>query len=319
MTKTSTKRIAMLLTVAAIFSLAGCDKIPPINTGGGGKKTILQIVASDSRFNYLGVAVARAGLSETLNDKDASLTLFAPTDDAFKAAGFNSIDAVANAPADVLKNILLYHALGSEVKAAQIPLGANTSVNTVQGAPVFVTRNSSNKVFVNGVSVIQKDIEAKNGVIHVINRVLIPPPGTIVDAAVGNANLSFLVAAVLRASTGSTNVAAVLSSAGPFTVFAPTNDAFKNAGFATIDAINSADPNTLTAILTYHVIAARIFSSDLSEGAEPATVNGEKVTISLAGGPTVKGKSNTTASKIIDTDIVTTSGVVHVIDQILLP
>lgn len=310
---------AVLLLAVTAFISTSCQYIPPIGPPGTQNNTIFQKIANDSRFRFLTVAVTKAGLVGTLNDKNASLTLFAPTDQAFQGAGFSTIEAVANAPADALKAILLYHVLGSEVKSNKIPLASNTEVNTVADKPVFVTRTSAGKVFVNGVSVIQKDWDASNGVIHVINRVLIPATGTIVQTAQANTNLSYLVAAVLRASQGSVNVASVLGSAGPFTVFAPTNQAFKNAGFASIDAINAADPAVLTSILTYHVISARIFSTDLTEGAEPTTVNGGKVKISLSGGPKVKGKSNTTASNIIITDIVATNGVVHIIDQVLLP
>lgn len=320
MRKTKTPSIfkaALLLAVIAIIA-ASCQYIPPVAPPAA-PNTIFQKIAADSRFQFLTVAVTRAGLVGTLSDKNAQLTLFAPTNQAFQEAGFPTVESVANAPIETLKAILLYHVLGTEVKSHQIPLAANTEVNTVAGKPVYTTRTSTGKVFVNGVSVIQKDWDAVNGVVHVINRVLIPAAGTIVQTAQGNANLSYLVAAVLRASQGSVNVASVLSSAGPFTVFAPTNQAFKNAGFATIDAINAADPAVLTSILTYHVIGARIFSSDLTEGAEPVTVNGGKVKISLSGGPKVKGKSNTTASNIIITDIVTSNGVVHVIDQVLLP
>jgi uncharacterized surface protein with fasciclin (FAS1) repeats len=102
-------------------------------------------------------------------------------------------------------------------------------------------------------------------------------------------------------------------------VFAPTNAAFRAAGFATVNDINNADPATLTSILTYHVIAGRIFSSDLTQGAQPTTLNTGKLTISLTGGATVKGNSNTVASNIIATNIMATNGVVHVIDRVLLP
>jgi uncharacterized surface protein with fasciclin (FAS1) repeats len=172
---------------------------------------------------------------------------------------------------------------------------------------------------VNGTSVIKANVECTNGVIHVINRVLMPAVGTIVQTAIANPNLSLLVAAVLRASQGNTDVATVLSSAGPFTVFAPSNQAFINAGFADTNAIDAAAPNTLASILTYHVIAGRIFSSDLVNGETPATVNGETVTILLTNGAQVKGNSNTTAANIVTPNIVTTNGVVHVIDQVLLP
>ncbi len=149
---------------------------------------------------------------------------------------------------------------------------------------VYITKNATG-VFVNGASVTQADVAASNGVIHVINTVLMPPMGNIVEVAQANPNFSLLVAAVLRASQGSTNVAQVLAGAGPLTVFAPTNQAFINAGFANAAAIQAADPEVLKNILTYHVIAARVFSSDLTEGAKPATVNGATVSITLTGAP----------------------------------
>jgi uncharacterized surface protein with fasciclin (FAS1) repeats len=148
---------------------------------------------------------------------------------------------------------------------------------------------------------------------------LLAAVGNIVATAQGNANLSLLVAAVLRASQGDVNVATVLSGTGPFTVFAPTNKAFSDAGFGTVAAINAADPNVLTSILTYHVIAARVFSSDLVNNSTPTTVNGGTVKITLTGGPKVLGKTNIKPSNIVITDILATNGVVHVIDQVLLP
>lgn len=315
----------LLHSVAKLFCLvfltgvamSSCKKtnMPP-----GAPKTIYQTISWDPQYSYLTAAVNKAGLVDALNARGKSeLTLFAPDNNAFIAAGFKTLADLKAVPDTTLKAVLLYHVLGSAVAADQIPLAANTPVNTLNGKPVYVTRTSAGKVFVNGVSVVKANIECTNGIIHGINRVLIPSVGNIVQTAVANPNLSLLVTAVLRASQGSTNVAVVLSSAGPFTVFAPTNQAFMNAGFANAAAINAADPNTLTSILTYHVLSGRIFSSDLSEGLKPATVNGKTVTISLKNGPTVKGLGNRTPSNIIQTDIVADNGVVHVIDQVLLP
>jgi uncharacterized surface protein with fasciclin (FAS1) repeats len=282
--------------------------------------TIYKTIALNPDFSYLTAAVNKAGLAEALNETGKTgLTLFAPTNEAFIAAGFATISDVTSVADTTLRSILLYHVLGTKVLADQIPQASNTPVTTLNSQPIYATRTASGSVFINGVSVIKANIEATNGVVHAINRVLMPATGTIVQTAIANPNLSLLVAAVLRASQGTTNVAAVLSSAGPFTVFAPTNQAFINAGFPDAAAINAADPNALTSILTYHVIAGRIFSSDLTNGETPATVNGETVTISLTNGPQVKGKSNTTPSNIVATNIVTTNGVVHVIDQVLLP
>ncbi len=312
-TKSLTKWTLLILMLGMIT--LSCKKVYH-----GGPKSIYETISTDAQYSYLTAAVNKAGLVDALNEPNKSgLTLFAPTNSAFKAAGFNSISDLAAIPAGTLTKVLLYHVLPSKVEAAQIPQASNTPVVTLNPQPIYATRTSENKVFINGVKVIKADIQCTNGIVHGINRVLMPATGTIVETAIGNPNLSLLVAAVLRASQGSTNVAEVLSGTGPFTVFAPVNQAFINAGFADEAAINAADPNTLTTILTYHVIAGRIFSSDLTDGAMPATVNGEKVTIDLSSGAAVKGNSNATASKIVAADIVTTNGVVHAIDQVLLP
>ncbi len=164
-------------------------------------------------------------------------------------------------------------------------------VVTAGGDSVFVTKNASG-VFVNGINVVTADKPASNGVIHTISKVLLPPAGNIVEVASADTTFSFLVAAVVKARTGSTNVAAILSGGSILTLFAPTKNAFRAAGFATIDAVIAADANTLKGILTYHVIPGRIFSYDLTNAAQPTTANGGKVTIALSGsGATVKGNT----------------------------
>jgi uncharacterized surface protein with fasciclin (FAS1) repeats len=305
------------LLVLMVLPMA-CDKMPPFPDKDD-PKTIFETVATDKRFKLLTVAVAKAGLVDALNDGKANLTLFAPTDEAFNKAGFRTAADINAVPVEALRNLLLYHVLGAEVKSGAIPVASNTPVTTLATTNVFVTRTNANRIFVNGIAVIQKDLDCTNGVIHVLTGVLIPAVGTIVETAQGNSALSYLVQAVLRASQGSVNVAAVLSGAGPLTVFAPTNDAFKQAGFPTIASIQAADPAVLTPILTYHVIGARVFSSDLVNNSTPATLNGATVKILLNGGAKVKGNGNPTPSNIIKTDIVASNGVVHVIDRVLLP
>lgn len=270
------------------------------------------------KFTYLAAALAHTGLTSTLSTLSSSYTLFAPTDDAFKAAGFLTIQDVMKAPKEVLTPILLYHVLGAKVLASQVPAGPNAAVKTLNGADAYVTSNSKG-VFINGNSVIAADVNAANGVIHVIDNILIPPVGNIVATAVANPNFSYLVAAVLRASQGSTNVAQLLSSNGPFTVFAPVNKAFIDAGFKTIADITNANPDDLTPILAYHVISGRVFSSDLSDNMNVPMLAGGNTTITLAGGPKIKGNGNANAINIVKTDVVATNGVIHVIDGVLLP
>lgn len=305
----------MLLSVVAV----GCDKDDEMVTPEppAEEVTIADIAASDTSFSFLLAAAVRANLDEALA-APGTLTVFAPTNNAFRNAGFATIDAINTADPIFLATVLEYHILGSEVTAAQVPAGPNAPVATLGGTELFATRGASG-VFINGVPVATADVQASNGVVHVIERVLLPPSGNIVETAIANPSFSYLVAAVLRASTGSTDVAGVLSGDGPLTVFAPVNEAFIAAGFATIDDINATDPDVLTAILTYHVVGARVFSSDLSNGQEPATVNGGTVTITLGEGASVQGNSNAEPANIVGTDIVTTNGVIHVIDQVLLP
>ena len=308
----SPKSFLVVLLFSVTMISCKKDSTTPATPG-----TITAQVSAGSNFTLLKSAVVKAGLATTL-DGAGPYTVFAPTDDAFTASGVTS-SVISSLSADQLKAILLYHTLGAKVMAADVPAGPNAKVVTAGGDSVFVTKNSSG-VFVNGINVVAADIAASNGVIHTISKVLLPPAGNIVEVASADTTFSFLVAAVVKASSGSTNVAAILSGGSILTVFAPTNNAFRAAGFATIDAVKAANANTLTSILTYHVIPGRIFSSDLTNGAQPATANGGKVSIALSGsGATVKGNTNSSASNIIAANIMARNGVIHVIDQVLLP
>ncbi len=307
------KWMAMMLI---LFAFSTSCKKSNNNSNPPATNTITDIVSTNSNFTILKAAVVKAGLATTLSST-GPFTVFAPSDTAFMGSGI-TLSVVNSLSATQLSKILLYHTIAAKILAANVPVGPNAKVITASMDSVFVT-NNANGVFVNGIPVVQANTMASNGVIHTLARVLMPPVGNIVQTAQADTMFTYLVAAILRASQGSVDVAKLLSSGGIFTVFAPTNNAFRAAGYATIDDINAADPATLTSILTYHVIAGRVFSSDLSEGLMPATLNPEKVTITLAGGAAVKGYSNTTKSNIIATNIVASNGVIHVIDQVLLP
>jgi uncharacterized surface protein with fasciclin (FAS1) repeats len=306
------RKAGLFLAIASVSFLSSCDK----DDDTPAAQNITQVVVNGANFSLLEAAVVRAGLADTLANTP-NLTVFAPDNDAFTAAGLN--EAAINAlPIETLKAVLRYHVLTARVPSGSVPAGPNAEVTTYGGGKIFATRGTAG-VFINGVKVKTADVSASNGVIHVVSRVLFPPSGNIVATAQANPNLSYLVEAVLRADASGTSISGALSAAGPLTVFAPTNQAFIDAGFPTIASIKAADPNTLKNILLYHVVAARVFSSDLTEGAQPTTAQGGKVTIKLAGGAKVRGASNTTDSNITITDIVTTNGVVHVIDKVLLP
>ncbi len=299
----------------------GCQKSMEYFPKGGtnaGKKTIAQIVNMSDDYKLLKLALSRTGLIDELNTK-GPFTVFAPDNKAFAAAGLPDASAIAKIDKETLKSILLYHVIGSKVLAGNIPEADNTPVKTLNGKDIFVTKKDG-KVCVNGAMVVMADIIASNGVIHAVDKVLIPPTGTIVDLAAGNPNFSLLVEAVIWASTGNVNVLSILNGPGPLTVFAPTNAAFTAAGLGDATKIKAFAPDALAGILAYHVIGARVFSCNLVDGSTPGTLNGQTVGISLSGGPKVTGNGNGgNASNIIITDLVTTNGVVHAIDRVLLP
>ena len=301
-----------LLLLATPFIMTSCDKDDDVVP----TPTITETVVASANFSLLKTAVVRAGLADYLNNT-ANLTVFAPTNDAFLAAGLT--EAVINSTSvATLQAILQYHVLTSKIPSGSVPAGPNAEVTTAGGVKAFVTKNAAG-VFINGTNVVTADIDASNGVIHAISAVLIPPAGNIVATAQANPNFTYLVAAVLRADASGTSISGALSAAGPLTVFAPTNQAFIDAGFPTIASINAADPNTLKNILLYHVVGARVFSSDLVNNSTPATAGGGTVLVTLTGGAKVKGNGNPSASTITGVNVVTTNGVIHVIDRVLLP
>lgn len=279
------------------------------------KKSVVDVVVNGADFTLLEAAVLHAGIADAL--KNPNITVFAPTDAAFRAAGFANEAAIKAVDKTAVANILTYHVVGSLVPASAIATKDNEAVTMLSGGKAYVTKNAGG-VSVNGAKVTSADVKAENGaIIHVIDAVLINETKNIVALAQSNPNLSFLVAAVLRANEGDTKVVDILSGAGPLTVFAPTNDAFKAAGFATEAAIRAADPNVLAAILTYHVVPARVYSTNLTTG--NVTMAGSGSVAINASNATVKGTKNTNPSKIIAVNITASNGVVHVIDSVLLP
>ena len=311
-------RSAMLITTGTLIFLSSCDKdetTPATNT-------ITDVVVSGSNFTTLESAVIKANLQATLSGA-GPFTVFAPDDAAFAASGITT--AVLNSlTAPQVQNILLYHTIGSKILAANVPAGPNAKVITASGDSVFVTKNATG-VYVNGIKVNTADISADNGVIHTIGKVLIPAAGNIVETAVAS-RLDSLVKAVTRATNapgGDPTLASTLSSAR-LTVFAPTNAAFTQLLSAlSLSKIDDIPVATLLAVLRYHVVGGRAFSSDLSNGNLAMLAGGNTVinlTNGTAGGPTITGNGNgANKSNIITTNIVCRNGVVHLIDRVLIP
>ncbi len=313
----------LLLTVLFVTCLASCERgIEPRSTSPANgarvrvNQTITEVVVGNDNFSLLRAAVVRAGLASAL--ASGNLTVFAPTNAAFQAAGFADETAINNADLNTLRQILLYHVIGTERYFSDRIPDALSSIKTLQGEDVQVIRDQQGAVAVNGVLVSQPDLETNNGVIHVIGQVLLPPAGNTVEVAAGNPNLTYLVAALQRASQAGSDLFQLLVQE-TVTVFAPTNAAFQAAGFPTIASIQSADPVVLRRILTYHLVRQRFFTPQFSVG-DLETINGERLTTTqTVTGATVQGVGNAAPIRIQLQNLITLRGVVHVIDQVLLP
>lgn len=297
--------ILMSLTLTGILFMTSCKKdkttLVPANI------TVAQYVESDGNFSILAQALTKANLADVLNGS-GNFTVFAPTNDAFNALFEQlGVSGLSDLSAQALTPILLYHVLGAEKMSTMLSTGYYSTLSPAQGNYLSMYISTSNGVSINNVSsVTQADLKCKNGVIHVINKVLLPP--TVVDQAINNSNFSILVQAVVKAGLVET-----LKGAGPFTIFAPTNSAFENL-FMQLGVTGVADltADQLTPILLYHVVSGNIRSNQLTEGTV-ATLNGA-IQITLTPTPKINGNTN-----IIATDVQATNGVVHVIDKVLLP
>ena len=265
-------------------------------------QTIVDIAVADGRFSTLVTALQAAGLVDTLKG-DGPFTVFAPTDEAFAKLPAGTVEALlADIPA--LTDILLYHVANGKALAADV-VGLST-VDTLNGIPVKVTVTDG-KVFLNESQVVITDIAEDNGVIHVIDSVLLPPKD-IVDIAVEDGRFTTLAAALQAAGLVET-----LKGEGPFTVFAPTDEAFAKLPEGTVEAL-LADIPALTDILLYHVAEGRQFTADVVKLDKIATAQGKSATISL-----MDGAAKIDGAQIVLTDILAANGVIHVIDSVILP
>jgi len=310
------KWLHWLAAAAAAISLTACggsDDPPPGN--------VVQ-VAQANNLTALTAAANKAGLTAALSDSAASLTVFAPTDAAFGTLatqlGFANATAMVNAlPASTLANILTYHVLPTKKTAADLTAGGATqpTLYSFGGSPAGLKLSTSGGVSITDAAltvahVTTADVPASNGVVHVVDKVLIPPGVlNIVQMAQVNPIFTTLVNAVVTA-----NLQGTLSGAGPFTVFAPTNDAFA-AIQSTVASLSTAQ---LTTVLTYHVLGSQVLAANIPFGTPIATVEGETLTINAANPPTITDKTATPAP-IVATDVRASNGVIHVVGKVLIP
>ena len=287
---------------------------PPADEAPVEPGTIVDTAIAAGSFNTLVAALQATGLDNVLADPSATFTVFAPTDEAFAALGQDTIDALLN-DVDTLSNILQYHVIGGTAIEAKTAIGlAGTKVTAVNNDEFALSVNDGN-LFVNTSQVVATDVTASNGIIHVIDSVLIPPAivenhGTVVDLAVADGRFTTPVAALQ--ATGLDSVLAAHD--GVFTVFAPTDEAFAALGQATINALLN-DTDTLSNILLTHVISGATIDSVTAfslSGGSAETASGTNVNLAIRDGSLFINNA-----RVVQTDIKAENGIIHVLDAVI--
>lgn len=299
----------------AALALAACgggdDDPPPTPT-----QNVVQVAQADARFSTLVEAVVAADLASTLSGP-GPYTVFAPTNDAFAALltelGVTKAQLLADKP--LLTEVLTYHVLPAAVPRASVPAGR--AITTAQGG-VFKVESSGNALVVTDgrnrtANIIATDLAASNGVVHVVDKVLLPANRNIVQTALALPQFSLLAEAVVAAGLDDD-----LSAAGPLTVFAPTDAAF-NALLAELGVTKQqlfADTALLTRVLTYHVLPGRVLRADVPAGMPVTTLQGGTFIVNADLQVTdARGRVAT----ITATDVFASNGAIHVLDRVLLP
>ncbi len=293
MNKTLAFILVTLLTASAL----------PLNASADATQDIPTNAAATGIHDSLVAALSHAGLVSTLQGT-GPFTVFAPTDQAFADAGIDLNDFDTPEENATLSDILLHHVFSGEVESGDVTDGMLATM--VNGDKVKFGVSGSD-VTVGSANVTLADVQASNGVIHVIDRVLFPPvdiPATAQTTGIHNS----LVAAVIQA-----DLLATLQGTGPFTVFAPTDQAFTDAGIDLADFDTPEGKQTLADILLYHVVTSEVAAADVTDCLTTDAANSQPLAFTVNGGVMVNDANVTIA------DVVTSNGLIHVIDKVLMP
>lgn len=289
------------LLVAAVVLTA------TVATRGAEKKDIVDTAVAAGSFKTLAAALTAADLVDDLQGT-GPFTVFAPTDEAFAKLPAGTVENLLKPEnRQALIGVLTYHVVAGEVPASKV-VKLSTAA-TLNGQRVDIKATDAG-VTVDGANVVKTDIMCSNGVIHVIDAVILPASDSIPATAKNAGTFGTLLTAVKAAGLSD-----VLSGEGPFTVFAPTDEAFAKLPAGTLESLLKPENKAqLAGILKYHVVAGRVYSDAALAAGKAKTLQGSEIQIKVDG-----GKPRVNAASLTATDIDTANGVIHVIDQVILP
>ncbi len=284
--------------------------------------TIADFVASNDDYSSLEAALEVTGLTATL-DGTTNYTVFAPDNDAFAAflsdSGFSDLSEV---PTDVLTQVLMNHVQSGMITSGDLTTGyiESMAMGSASEENLSMYIDTSDGVIINGVSnVVTADVEVDNGIIHAVDAVIGLPD--ITTFAMADPTFETLVAALTREDSYTfVETLMMTSDPAPFTVFAPTNDAFGALlEELEVESLNDISGEVLADVLSYHVVAgANVRSGDLSDGMEVTMLNEDSTTVNVGDTVTLTDSSGRT-STVVATDVQANNGVIHVLDMVLLP
>ncbi|MHC4376706.1 MAG: fasciclin domain-containing protein [Planctomycetota bacterium] len=284
-----------------------CSAAPAATLVADEARTIVDVAKSTGVHNTLVQAVVAAGLADALSG-DGPLTVFAPTDEAFAKLPKGTLESLLKPEnRDTLAAILTYHVVPGAVQSSQA--ARLSRAGSLNGQSIEIEVDDAG-VSVSGARVVQADVQTSNGIIHVVDTVMLPSTDDLIDTAVNAGDFGTLATALKTAG-----LIEALKGDGPFTVFAPTDAAFAKLPEGTVaNLLKPENKDTLTSILTYHVVPGRLNANQLAAAASADTLQGQFLRFGIDA-----GRLQVNGVNIVGSDIETTNGVIHVIDEVLLP
>jgi uncharacterized surface protein with fasciclin (FAS1) repeats len=310
----SAQRRGLFFLIALIgFCSGSCTKNTPKSTDYK-TATISYILANGTNTTLFESIIQKADL-DTIFNGSGPFTVFVPTNDALSQAGINE-SIISNYTVADAKNMVLYHTIAGTSLAAESFIGTRESKEIMaNGDSVFISGDSST-IYVNGIAVTTVDLVAANGILHALQGVLRSPDKNLLELVNTDTALTFLSTAMLRATGMPDSVTSRLALGGPYTFFAPDNDAFRALGYTAAQDLNSANPDSMRLLILSHLVPQRLFNYDIPDSSTLQTVNDSTLYFNLTGiNAQVQIKGHDTFANLVGVNIMAKNGVLFKVDE----